>query len=94
MSEDWFDRAYRSEGTPPEELNARVLASARRVTRRWLVPLIAAAIATLIAALLIALALVSHEFYVPPNPQPNQPAQAPEPRSPPNPGLPVRRGIG
>ena len=70
MSDDWFDRAYRSDETPPEELNARVLAAARRVTRRWVVPTIAAAIATLAAALLIALALVSHELYVPPATKP------------------------
>ncbi|MDD9961265.1 MAG: hypothetical protein F4X81_11340 [Gammaproteobacteria bacterium] len=70
MNDDWFDRAYRSDETPPEELNARVLAAARRVTRRWVVPAIAAAVATLIAALLIALALVSHELYVPPATEP------------------------
>ena len=70
MNDDWFDRAYRSDETPPEELNARVLAAARRVTRRWVVPAIAAAVATLIAALLIALALVSHELYVPPDTEP------------------------
>lgn len=70
MNDDWFDRAYRSDETPPEEFNARVLAAARRVTRRWVVSAVAPAVATLLAALLIALALVSHELYVPPATEP------------------------
>ena len=32
MSDGWFDRSYRSVETPPEELDARILAAARRAS--------------------------------------------------------------
>ena len=34
MSEDWFDRSYRSDETPPAELDIKILKNARRATRR------------------------------------------------------------
>ena len=66
MSDDWFDRSYRSEAHPPAELDARVLAGARRATRRWGVPLAAAAALTVVVALVFAAMLASVELEVPP----------------------------
>ena len=66
MSEDWFKRSYRSEERPPTELDARVLAGARRATRRWAVPLAASAVLMILAALLFAALLASVELDVPP----------------------------
>ena len=34
MSDDWFDKTYRSNETPPAELDARVLSAARSAVRR------------------------------------------------------------
>ena len=66
MSEDWFDRSYRSEERPPAELDARILAGARRATRRWAVPLAAAGILTVVVGLVFAAMLASVELDVPP----------------------------
>ena len=67
MSEDWFDRSYRSEEHPPAELDARILAGARRTTRRWAVPLAAAATLTVVAGLVFAALLASVDLDVPPD---------------------------
>ena len=67
MSEDWFDKSWRSEARPPAELDARVLAGARRATRRWAVPLAAAAALTVVVALVFAALLASVELDVPPD---------------------------
>ena len=66
MSEDWFDKSWRSAARPPAELDARVLAGARRATRRWGVPLAAAAALTVVVALVFAALLASVELDVPP----------------------------
>ena len=66
MSDDWFDKSYRSEARPPAELDARVLARARRATRRWAVPLAASAGLTVVVALVFAAMLASVELEVPP----------------------------
>ena len=34
MSEDWFDKSYRSDESPPAELDIKILKNARRATRR------------------------------------------------------------
>lgn len=67
MSEDWFDRSYRSEERPPAELDARILAGARRATRRWAVPLAAAGTLTVVVGLVFAALLASVELDVPPD---------------------------
>ncbi len=66
MSDDWFNKSYRSEARPPAELDARVLAGARRATRRWAVPLAASAALTVVVALVFAAMLASVELEVPP----------------------------
>ncbi|MYE13756.1 MAG: hypothetical protein F4X99_19300 [Gammaproteobacteria bacterium] len=76
MSDDWFNKSYRSEARPPAELDARVLAGARRATRRWGVPLAAAAGLTVVVALVFAAMLASVELEVPPEserPPPDRP---------------------
>jgi len=76
MSDDWFDKSYRSEARPPAELDARVLAGARRATRRWAVPLAASAGLTVVVALVFAAMLASVELEVPPEserPPPDRP---------------------
>ncbi|MDE0342333.1 MAG: hypothetical protein OXK82_04035 [Deltaproteobacteria bacterium] len=64
MSDGWFDRAYRSGETPPAELDARVLAAARRATRRWTLPAVAAGALTIVAAAVLGFLITSHELYV------------------------------
>lgn len=79
MSDDWFDKSYRSDAHPPAELDARVLAGARRATRRWAVPLAAAAGLTVVVALMFAAMLASVELEVPPEserPSPDRPPVA------------------
>ena len=66
MSDGWFDRSYRSGETPPAELDARVLAAARRATRRWTLPVIAAGAFTIVAAAVLGLLITGHALYVPP----------------------------
>ena len=66
MSEDWFDRAYRSDETPPPDLDAKVLKQARRATRRWVIALIAGAALTIAIALTLAIVLMNIELDVPP----------------------------
>ena len=66
MSEDWFDKSWRSDERPPADLDARVLAGARRATRRWGVPLAAAAALTVVVALVFAAMLASVELEVAP----------------------------
>lgn len=66
MSDHWFDKSYRSEAHPPAELDAKVLARARRATRRWAVPLAASAGLTVVVALVFAAMLASVELEVPP----------------------------
>ncbi len=65
MSDDWFRRSYRSDESPPAELDAIVLAAARRATRRWTVPLIAAALLTIAALAVLGFLVTRHEQYVP-----------------------------
>ena len=65
MSDGWFDRSYRSEETPPAELDARILAAACRATRRWTVPVFAAGASTIAAAVVLGLLITGHELYVP-----------------------------
>ena len=62
MSDDWLDRAYRSRGTPPEELDARVLAAASRATRRWTPPAVAAGLLVIAAAGTLGFLITSHEL--------------------------------
>ena len=66
MSDDWFDKTYRSEGTPPPDLDARILKRARRATRRWAGSLVAAGIVTVAVALILAIVLTNIELDVPP----------------------------
>ena len=66
MSEDWLDKSWRSDERPPADLDARVLAVARRATRRWGVPLAAAAGLTVVVALVFAAMLASVELEVAP----------------------------
>ena len=66
MSDDWFDKTYRSEGTPPPDLDARILRRARRATRRWAGSLVAAGIFTVAVALILAIVLTNIELDVPP----------------------------
>ena len=66
MSEDWFDKTYRSDETSPAELDARVLRKARRATRRWAVALMAGAAFTIAIALVLAIMLTNIELDVPP----------------------------
>lgn len=65
MSDDRFDRSFRSEESPPAEVDARVLAAARRATRRWVLPLIAAALLTITALAVLGFLVTRHEQYVP-----------------------------
>ena len=65
MSDGWFDRTYRSRETPPAELDASVLAAARRATRRWTLPAVAAGALTIVAAAVLGFLITSHEFHVP-----------------------------
>ena len=66
MSDDWFDKTYRSEGTPPADLDARILRRARRATRRWAGSLVVAGIFTVAVALILAIVLANIELDVPP----------------------------
>ena len=70
MSDGWFDRSYRSDETPPAELDARVLAAAHRATRRWTLPLVAAGALTTIAVAVLGFLITGHEQYVPPDEAP------------------------
>ena len=70
MSDGWFDRSYRSVETPPEKLDARVLAAARRATRRWTLPVIAAGALTIVAVAVLGFLISGHELYVPPDEAP------------------------
>ena len=65
MSDDWLDRSYRPDGSPPAEVDARVLWAARRATRRWVLPLIAAAVLTVTALAVLGFLVTRHEQYVP-----------------------------
>ena len=67
MSDGWFDRSYRSDEQPPADLDARILAAARRATRRWVVPAIAAGVLTVVAAAVLGFLVTGHEQYVSPN---------------------------
>ncbi len=70
MSDDWFDKTYRSEETPPPDLDARILKRARRATRRWAGSLVAAGIFTIAAVLVLAIMLANIELDVPPAERP------------------------
>ena len=65
MSDDWLDRSYRSDESPPAEVDAKVLSAARRATRRWVLPLIAAAVLTITALAVLGFLVTRHEQYVP-----------------------------
>ncbi|MCY3795272.1 MAG: hypothetical protein OXG51_12990 [Gammaproteobacteria bacterium] len=65
MSDGWFDRSYRSNETPPAELDARVLAAARRATRRWTLPALAAGALIAAAVLILGLLVTGHQLHVP-----------------------------
>ncbi len=77
MSEDWFDKTYRSDETSPADLDARILKQARRATRRWAVALVAGAVFTIAVALVLAIVLTNIELDVPPTGR--QPARDTEP---------------
>lgn len=79
MSEDWFDKTYRSDETPPAELDARVLKTARRATRRWAGSLIAGGVVTIIVALALAFVLTNIELDVPPTERPTESEAGPDP---------------
>lgn len=70
MSDDWFDRSYRSGESPPAGLDARLLGAARRATRRWTVPVIAAGALTLGAVAVLGILVSGHKLYVSPNEAP------------------------
>ena len=70
MTDGWFDRSYRSDETPPAELDARVLAAARRATRRWTVPAVSAGALTITAVAVLGFLITGHELYVPPHETP------------------------
>lgn len=65
MSDGWFDRSYRSNETPSAELDARVLAAARRATRRWTLPALAAGVLIAAAVLILGLLVTGHQLHVP-----------------------------
>lgn len=65
MSDGWFDRSYRSDEMPPAELDARVLAAARRATRRWTLPALAAGALIAAAVLILGLLVTGHQLHVP-----------------------------
>ena len=77
MSEDWFDKTYRSDETSPADLDARVLKEARWASRRWAVALVAGAVFTIAIALVLAIVLTNIELDVPPTGR--QPARDREP---------------
>ena len=77
MSEDWFDKTYRSDETSPADLDARILKQARRATRRWAVALVTGAAFTIAIALVLAIVLTNIELDVPPTGR--QPARDTEP---------------
>ena len=77
MSDDWFDKTYRSDETSPAELDAKVLKRARRATRRWAVALMVAAAVTVGIALVLALILAMIELDVPPTERPPPPDMRP-----------------
>lgn len=79
MSEDWFDRTYRSDETSPPDLDARILKQARRATRRWVIALVAGAVLTIAIALALAIVLMNIELDVPPTER--QPPREKEPRT-------------
>ena len=66
MSDGWFDRSYRSDETPPADLDARILAAARRATRRWTLPAVAAGALTVAAVAILGFLITGHELYVSP----------------------------
>ena len=70
MSEEWFDKNYRSDETSPADLDAKVLKRARRATRRWAVALMVGAAFTIGIALVLALILTRIELDVPPTERP------------------------
>ena len=70
MSEDWFDKTYRSDEQSPSELDARILRRARRATRRWAGSLVAGGAFTIVAALVLAAVLTNVELDVPPTERP------------------------
>lgn len=70
MSEDWFDKTYRSDDKPPADLDARILKDARRATRRWAGSLVAGGAFTVVVALVLAAVLTNVELDVPPAERP------------------------
>ena len=66
MSDDWFDRSYRSDDTTPADLDGRILAAARRATRRWTIPVIAAGALTATAATILGILLTQHDLHLAP----------------------------
>ena len=77
MSEDWFDKNYRSDETSPSDLDAKVLKRARRATRRWVVALTVGAACTIGIALILALILARIELDMPPTERPPPPEMNP-----------------
>ena len=70
MSEDWFDKTYRSDEKSPADLDARILNDARRATRRWAGSLVAGGAFTIVVALVLAAVLTNVELDVPPTERP------------------------
>lgn len=70
MSEDWFDKTYRSDDKSPADLDARVLKDARRATRRWAGAVVAGGAVTIVVALVLAAVLTNVELDVPPTERP------------------------
>ena len=70
MSEDWFDKSYRSDEKSPADVDARVLRRARRATHRWAVSLVAGGAFTIVAAFVLAAVLTNVELDVPPTERP------------------------
>ena len=66
MSEDWFDRTYRSDETPPADVDARILRRARRATRRWAGSLVVGGVFTIAVALVLGIVLTNVELDIPP----------------------------
>ena len=66
MPDEFFDRSRRSHDSRPGKAEARILTSVQRVTRRWILPLIAAGALTVVALAVLGILVTRHPQYEPP----------------------------